>query len=408
MEHTKRSSSVSIKTPASYGIVIVIATFLVFFIGCYPQYQLSPLSVRMMEEMQITSAQYGQIFSATLIPGLSLSLIAGMLCDRYGVKACVGIAVFLAVLGNLLRIWAYAFLPMMICMALSGAASAILNSNVIKLYSMWFDRRKMSGMMGFAMAGSATGMALAMSTSAYFKTLKSAYLFAAILSIFVFLFWVIFAKNSPMPYDKEIQAKTNTISFKGAIKTVMKNPQLWCLGISLMFLMGTSVAFNAYLPMALQTRGISETTSGMMAALSLVGNIMGSIGGPIVCRRIGNVKIYLILFYLLGGAGAATAWLMPEGIFMILTMILTGFFLGGTFPVALSFPAQLDGIGSRYAGTAGGIVSTVQMLGGVCIPSFLIAPFSGDNFIHLFLLAGCSALLGSVFIAKLPKQNVNL
>lgn len=99
--------------------------------------------------------------------------------------------------------------------------------------------------------------------------------------------------------------------------------------------------------------------------------------------------------------GVAFAWQMPGILLIALMLFFTGTFLGGTIPTLMGLPVQLESIGPVYAGTAGGVIGTIQIFGAVLIPSYVISPIAGGNFSMIFLLGGiCMAVTSviSVFV----------
>lgn len=71
----------------------------------------------------------------------------------------------------------------------------------------------------------------------------------------------------------------------------------------------------------------------------------------------------------------------------------------------MSLPVTLPGIGPAYAGTAGGLVATVQIIGCTIIPTNVLTPLFTDsanvtNFGALFLVSGliaaCAAVTGNL------------
>jgi hypothetical protein len=108
----------------------------------------------------------------------------------------------------------------------------------------------------------------------------------------------------------------------------------------------------------------------------------------------GVMKPYLILIALLGAAGAFWSWQLPIGPAMVAALIFAGFMQTAIAPLIFSLPVLLPEIGPVYAGSAGGIISTLQVLGAVLIPTFIITPLAGSNVSVLFGLAAlCSALI---------------
>ena len=52
----------------------------------------------------------------------------------------------------------------------------------------------------------------------------------------------------------------------------------------------------------------------------------------------------------------------------------------------MSLPVRLKGIGTRYGGTAGGLLATIQLGGSVVLPTYVIAPIAGTNYVLMFSL----------------------
>ena len=73
--------------------------------------------------------------------------------------------------------------------------------------------------------------------------------------------------------------------------------------------------------------------------------------------------------------------------------------MGGIIPTLLALPVQFAAIGPKYAGTAGGVVGTIQLLGAVVVPNYILTPIAGDNFIVLFLVSGICMPISGMFSA---------
>ena len=93
----------------------------------------------------------------------------------------------------------------------------------------------------------------------------------------------------------------------------------------------------------------------------------------------------------------------PVGPLLGICMGVTGFMIGGMQPVLIAFPILLEEIGPVYAGTAGGFVSTMQLLGAVLVPSCVAAPLAGENMTALFGIGGVFMLLSFLLAMKLPE-----
>lgn len=53
-------------------------------------------------------------------------------------------------------------------------------------------------------------------------------------------------------------------------------------------------------------------------------------------------------------------------------------------------------IGPKYAGTAGGVVATLELLGAVVLPTYVVIPLCGSSDAAYFAVGGVLMLLSSV------------
>lgn len=166
--------------------------------------------------------------------------------------------------------------------------------------------------------------------------------------------------------------------------------------IALFFIMAANVAIGSFLPTALGARGVAATTAGTMAAFYTIGNLLGCFAAPAAIGILKSQKKVLFLFAVLAAIGIAGAWMIPNTILLAVALLLTGTFLGGMIPTLMGLPVQFETVGPVYAGTAGGIIGTVQLFGAVVLPSYVLAPIAGGNFVILYILAGACVLISGV------------
>ena len=85
-------------------------------------------------------------------------------------------------------------------------------------------------------------------------------------------------------------------------------------------------------------------------------------------------------------------------------LFLAGFFVGGNMPLLMAVPIKLPDVGPKLAGTAGGLVATVELLGAVILPSYVLIPAAGGNLGVAFVLAGVCMLVPCAFTLLLPRE----
>ena len=71
-------------------------------------------------------------------------------------------------------------------------------------------------------------------------------------------------------------------------------------------------------------------------------------------------------------------------------------------PLTLPLPLRLPEIGPTYAATAGGMVTTLEMLAASFLPSQVFIPLSGGNMKLFFIMNGILFAIAFLAVAILP------
>lgn len=385
--------------PAPYRWVILMVMWLSTFIGCLAQFQVAALAFKIIPELHLTSSQFALIMSAPMLPAVLLSLAAGSLADRFGVKRVVTLGFAFSVVGVYFRYAATDFTTMFIMMILAGLSSALLNANAAKLLGAWFPMEKMGTAMGLYFSSAATGITVALATSAMFPSSKSAFITAGIFMLVVWIAWMALIKAKPEGAPDPLVMPVSKY-----IGVVAKSKNVWLVGLGMMFFMGSNMAFSGFLPNALNAvRGVDPVTAGLMASIVTIGTMLGAIVGPAMSDRVGRIKPFLAPVCILGAIAMYASWVVPTGAIMWATLFVLGIFMGISSPLLMAFPMLLPEIGPTYAGTAGGMIATLQLLGAFIIPAFIIIPLAGSNFSMLFGLSSLFFLLLGVVSLFLPE-----
>ncbi|TZE82828.1 MFS transporter [Calorimonas adulescens] len=387
---------------SSYRWVILTIACLATFIGSYAQYQIPALAYKLIPAFNLSSSQYASILSAPMLPAVFFSIAAGAMADRFGVKKVVSVGFIFAIIGITFRFAATNFWEMLILMAMAGCSSAFLNANISKLLGAWFPPEQIGTAMGVVLASATIAMAVGTATSAMFPSMRSAFITAGVICVIIAALWVLFIKDKP-----EGAPDMPSMPVAKYIGVAAKSRNIWLVGITMMFIMGAMMALSGFLPNALHAvRGLDPVKAGFAASLGSWGGLAGSILGPVICDRLGRMKPFLVISAILAAAGTYYAWQAPLGAVMWILFIINGFVGAAISPLLMSFPMLLPEIGPVYAGSAGGLIATMQLIGAFCIPTFIIAPIAGTNFYIMFGLAGLSFLMAAVVIMFLPELGV--
>ncbi len=384
-----------------YRWVILFIMWAATFIGVAAQFQVAALAYQIIPDLKLSLSQFSMILSAPMLPAVFFSLPAGVLADRFGVKKVVTVGFIFSIVGVYFRYAANDFWTLFVLMFLAGLSSALLNANVAKLIGAWFPVEQMGTAMGIYFTGAGLGMTAALATSALFPSIKSAFTAAGFVILAIGILWVVFVKAKPEGApDLPVMPVTKYIG------EVARSKNVWLVGIALMLFMGCNMAFSGNLSNALNgVRGIDPKTAGVMASLVTLGTVVGSLVGPALSDRIGRIKPFLAPVAILGAIVMYLSWATTGAAIWVLLAIL-GFLMGVGLPLLMTFPMLLPEVGPVYAGSAGGLIATLQLIGAFFIPAFIIAPLAGTNFNTLFILASLSYLLFGVVTMFLPELGV--
>jgi NNP family nitrate/nitrite transporter-like MFS transporter len=121
-----------------YRWVILVIACIAIFSPNYTQYQLSPLALQIISDLGLTPGQFSGIFTAPMIPAIFLSIAAGVLADKFGIKRVIGIGMLISAIGTCLRIVSKDHLLLFSSMTLAGFGAAFLNTNGPKVLGSWF------------------------------------------------------------------------------------------------------------------------------------------------------------------------------------------------------------------------------------------------------------------------------
>lgn len=391
------------KSKKNILIFITVLLFLGMFIGNYGNYQLSAVPGSVYEAYSLTDMQFSSIMTAPMFPSIFLSIVIGILVDRFGISKMVSICFAAAAAGFVLRVFATDYMSMFIAMALTGVGCMILNANLAKIVSALYPMEKVGTVVGILMAGSTGSMAVAYATTAMFPSLEMAFWTAAIISIAVAVLWILVVRDKHFSGNGSVPAG-EVVPVKQALGTCLKSRNIWLAGISLMFLLGGATVISNFQVSALTTlKGYSEGFAGTFGTVLMIGSIIGSIFIPVLVGKLGRkVPVMLLICGLAAAACMVGIIALPAGGIYV-TSFLNGALRSGIIAVMMSLPVMFPEIGPRYAGTAGGLAVTLELLGAVVIPTYIIVPLGGGNLTNYFYLGAVCMVIASVICFLMAK-----
>ncbi len=358
------------------------------------------------ESLDLSVTQAGSFLSAYYIGPVLMSLPAGWLADRWGVRGTMILGQALIAIG--LGAVAPSFSFMIIILVLAGAGYGVLNPTTTKAGMAWFPPRQRATVIGLKQVGLPFGGAvgaLVMPPLALAFGWRTAVAFAAAaVGALALLTWALY-RDLPEP-----EAGTPAPARTG-FWAVMRNRDLWLVGVSTLIFAGVQTVFLSFL--VLYLRDVVQITLVVAAkylGAAQCGGMAGRIGFGLLSDRlfggrrrivlaiagVGSIACALLLSTAAPGAGPARLVPLAAGI---------GFFGVGWNGVQHTLMAELAG--PRAAGTAVGLGLAISSLGvTVWPPIFGLVVERVEGFGAAWVSLAASMVLGLLLLIPVRERTM--
>jgi sugar phosphate permease len=301
-----------------------------------------------------------------------MSLPAGWLADRYGVRGAMILGQALIAIGLGAVAVAPSFSFIVAILILAGAGYGVLNPTTTKAGMAWFPPRQRATVVGLKQVGLPFGGALGalvMPPLALAFSWRAAVGFAAaVVGALAILTWALY-RDLPEP------EAPGPAPVRPRFWAVMANRDLWLVGVSTLIFAGVQTVFLAFLVLYLRdVVQIALMVAAKYLVMAQVSGAIGRIGFGLLSDRIfgGRRRIVLAIAGLgsIACALALSATAPGTGPWLLTTLAVgIGFFGVGWNGVQHTLMAELAG--PRAAGTAVGLGLAISSLGvAVCPPVF--------------------------------------
>lgn len=339
----------------------LISSFLYFDISFMIWVMIGATSTFIVQDFGLSPLEKGLMVGIPVLGGSLLRIPMGLLSDRYGGKKMGTIGMLLTMIplfwgwlyGNsLTEVQAFGFL-----LGIAGASFSV----ALPLASRWYPPKHQGLAMGIAGAGN-SGTVLA---TLFAPRIAEAFGwhgvfgFALIPLAIAFIFFIVFAKDSPST------AKPQKLSEYLAI---IKRKETWIFSFFYSLSFGGFVGLTSYLAIFFVDQyGVSKVTAGDFVTITVfAGSFVRPIGGFIADRLGGMsllIKLFLLAAVVLDLIGILPSVYVALALFVV-AMVIFGIANGALFQVIPTrFPREV-GIITGFVGAAGG-------LGGFFLPNIL-------------------------------------
>ena len=316
------------------------------------------------EDLGLSMAQAGSFISAYYIGPSLISLPAGWMADRWGVRPSMVGGQALIAIGLVTVAGSHAFAPLVVLMIIAGAGYGILNPTTTKAGISWFPRRQRGTVTGLKQVGLPLGGALGallMPPLALRVGWRGAVALAAsIVALLAVITWLLYREP---PEPEQGAGSPRPV----ALRRVLASRDLWLVSASTFTFAGMQTVWMGFLVLYLaEVVRMPLISASRFLVMAQVTGAFGRVAFGVLSDRVfgGRRRIVLVIAGLgsaacslaMAGTGPGTSW------WLLAALALAFGFVGiGWNGVQHTLMAELAG--ARSAGTAVGLGLAVSSLG---------------------------------------------
>jgi NNP family nitrate/nitrite transporter-like MFS transporter len=369
------------------------------FFCCYGQFVVAARAFEIIPALHLSIVEFTMLLSAPMFISIIFGFLNGAWADRWGVKKVVVVMIVFSIIGLTFRYMAHSFWPYFILMFLSGACVCAVNSNIGKVVGEWLPPEKAGSGLGLYYFIERLGMCAALATGAMFPTAKSSYIWSGVLMLVCGIILAIFYRNNDSAENVPDMSMTKHMG------VAIRSKYIWLAGVCCFLWWGGFMVYTGNVANGLHAaRGMDPVKAGLLVSTFFLANAFGSLICPFISDLVGYMKPFMWPTAIIGAVATYFSWYTPTA-GLVLIFVVAGFMLGCNLPYFMTYPVLLPEIGLESAGSAGGLIAELMLIGAFVVPSFIVAPLAGMNFGGLVLGAAICLVLVGICAAFLPEYG---
>jgi cyanate permease len=400
-EPNLHGDEVSIPNHSHYRWIMLALLWLLYFSFGLITRSIAPLVTPILKDLQMNYSQMGTILGSWQLAYILVSIFAGTIIDKWGIRKSLFAGTIMIGLSALLRYFPEGFTGMLFAVALFGVGGPMISIGCPKTIAVWFRGSDRGTAIGTYMTGSYIGMLTALTlTNSFVMPLtgyswRLTFVFYALVAFTITLLWWFFARDVSLSVPADNPGITETF-----IKLMrIRNVQI----VLIMGLLSFAIlhGFSIWLPKILEAKGLSPTSAGFTASIPAVSGIPALLTIPRVippCFRHRFVALSALLTIL-----TLLLTVTTSGPIQIAGLILHGITGSGFLPILTLILMETPGVEPRFMGSAGGLFFCIAEIGGFTGPLIMgfLADFTGTFLAGVIFFAVLSLIiLGLTFMLK--------
>jgi CP family cyanate transporter-like MFS transporter len=348
----------------------------------------APMVTVIMEEMSLSYAEFGFVFSAAMISLILFRVPWGLIGDRIGYLRAFKIALPISAASAVLRAFSSNYLTLLLNQFFLGLGLAAVLPCLPLIVKEWAANRALGFSTGIYVSGFAIGNAAALGLTPQLLEMMSwrnLLLVYSCMAIILCALWWGFARSA---------GKSRSEFKPEKFISLLKDRYVWVLLFFMIASMGSYDTLATWMPKVLEMKELNKAFASLLPlGFFLAGPVVGFASDRFKERK----KMVAIL-----GAAAATSIIginyAPFPLFLI-CLFFSGFTIIGVLTITLTAPAEHDRL-SASIGSVVGLISSLGNVGPLVMPVVfgLLIDFTGTFHASVFsvaALSGVTFILGS-------------
>ena len=354
---------------------------------------LGPLLVALADDFGTSIAVAGQLAAATFITWGIVAPLVGPISDTYGRRPVLLVGLMLMALGILGSGFAWSYSSLLATRLITGVGSAMLPPTIMAALADTLPPAKVGKAVGFITASSWVGVAVGLPMIALLGFVGGWRLPFYVTGGLSLAFWVPIWLRLPSGQRRLGQS----IDLFKRFKVIGRQSAPWYVLIAnsaqQAVLIGLTTYFAAFM---IESHGWDEASTAPGLALIGVGAVIGSFAGGSIAGRARRFD-WLVGINLVGGAVVGLLFALDVSAWIVVAMaFVASTLVSVSMPVLMTLIMHLAG---ESRGTAGGMFSTSNQLGGVIGASagglmLSLGGFPAVGFLYLFAAVLSAAVIG--------------
>ena len=338
-----------------YRWAVLFASFYAFVAFAFAFQEVPPLIEPIMDEFtQITHAEAGLLMSIVLVPGIFLSLPAGLFGERYGVRR-VGFASLVCIaLSCLVTATANSFIMLLAGRLILGVGGTFVITTTPAIIAQWFTREELGKAMGIYGTNMPFATVIAFSSASISRQAYSwrfPFYISLAVGITAAAVFVVVVKEGPFAEHKR----------RASMRQAIGNLEVWKVGLVWLFFNAAVLSFTTWAPKLFESyQGMHEVYASFLPSLLMWAAILCVPFYGWMSDRTGRRRPFAIIGSLLMTlAFVASAY--TSNLALVASILALGVTAAMVPPIASALPAEI--LGPSLASVGFGITGICLNLG---------------------------------------------